>query len=379
VALTAGAFACQSKDGDSLMLTDTAMKQLWRDAERMDDTLHVSPRLLNKLRQKFIRPETYSRHKMFMNMARRQVSIFKGVPVLVRGYKGADTRSTLIHALSMKFPPGETSRVQVGPAHSVTRLPVREIMRRWQGGRAIVGVTDLHIRETKVEEVIATGALSDFNTLIRGSAELALQEMMTLVIASPGNVTDSHSDDPDGTNHCFFGRKLWLAWDAFEGMAAGIEDVERQEVHGQASFDMAKFLRLKSACWFFVATGETLFLPGNLTHKVLTLEPYLGVGSFHIGLPGSLDSLTRWIYHGPLWSISDPKQERAGHVDEVVRLNLRIARRARHGSQRTKDRWGYNYLHKAYNVWRRSVTPEIRQCVLQHAGFRELVDLARTA
>jgi hypothetical protein len=33
--------------------------------------------------------------------------------------------------------------------------------------------------------------------------------------------TDSHSDDPDGSNHCFVGRKLWLVWDTFLGIGRG--------------------------------------------------------------------------------------------------------------------------------------------------------------
>jgi len=260
----------------------------------------------------------------------------------------------------------------------MTRLPVREIMRRWSTHRAIVGVTDLHIRGTRVEEIIDTKALSDFNTLICGSANLSSQEMMTLVIASPGNVTDSHSDDPDGTNHCFFGQKLWLAWDAFEGMAAGLEDVERQDVYGQASFDMARFLALRSSRWFLVSTGDTLFLPGNLTHKVLTLESYLGVGSFHVGLPSSLDSFTRWLHHGPLWSINDTKKENSDLVDEAIDVNLRIAHRARTGSEQIRRRWGYDYLHDAYRTWKRSTRSPIQRTVLAHSGFRELVEIARS-
>src|SRR5580700_9285931 len=38
-------------------------------------------------------------------------------------------------------------------------------------------------------------ALSDFNLLLLGSEELALQEMMTLAVSSAGTFTDSHSDE----------------------------------------------------------------------------------------------------------------------------------------------------------------------------------------
>lgn len=360
-------------------MQDASLKALWKDAARMDSTLRVNKNHYAGLKRKFVAPKVYSRERMFLDMAQRRVSIFRQVPVLVRKYQGVDTRDVLVNALCKKFPPKETSRVQVGPSHTVKRLPVREIMRRWLGGRAIVGVTDLHIRDTKVNEVIDTQALSHFNILIRGSEDLSLQEMMTLVIASRGNVTDSHSDDPDGSNHCFFGKKLWLAWDTFEGMQAGLEDVERQQVYDVCKFNMSAFLKLKSSRWFLVCDGETLFLPGNLTHKVITLEPYLGVGSFHVGLPSSLDSLTRWLYHGPLWSIADRNNECANLVNEAATVTLAVAQRARAGSDRLKNRWGYHYLNKAYVTWCKTVSKSVRHQVSGHDTFRRLLKLAASA
>ena len=362
------------------MVEGGAFDTLWATARDMDATLRVAAKYAASLARKQVHAELYSRGAMFQKMARREVAVFRGVPILVRSHRSATMQDALVHALSHRFPPRETSRVQVGPSHALKRLPVREIMRRWLGGRAIVGVTDLHIRGTRVEEVIDTRALSDFNTLIRGSDHLSEQEMMTLVIASKGNVTDSHSDDPDGTNHCFFGKKLWLAWDAFEGMAAGLEDVERQHVSGeQAAFDIGTFVGLRSSRWFLVSTGDTLYLPGNLTHKVLTLESYLGVGSFHIGLPGSLDTFTRWLHRGPLWSMDDRSKANAGLVDEAAIVTLRIADRVRSGSSRIRERWGFDALRESYEVWKKSINRATREEVLQHRSFRKLVEMAQSA
>jgi hypothetical protein len=353
------------------------ISQLWQRSTPFDPSLRLRKADLPALQGKLVRPEPYSRRAAFMRMAARDVAIFWGMPVLVQSMGQEDTTSALVRTFSTKFPPRSTSRVQVGPSHRLTRLPVREIMRRWSGSRAVVGVTDLHIRNTRVEEIIDTSALSDFNVLVRGSEDLTRQEMMTLVIASVGNVTDSHSDDPDGTNHCFIGKKLWLAWDTFEGMAAGLEDVERQDVHGVASFSMSRFLSLRSSRWFTVSTGQTLFLPGNLTHKVITLEPYLGVGSFHVGLPSSLDSLTRWIVHRPLWSLQDPQGDNAGLVDEVAKLTLRIAERCRNGSRQLRERWGYDFLPHAYRQWRRSTPKDARARVLANERFAGIIDFAK--
>ena len=316
---------------------------------------------------------------MFSRMARRQVGVFRDLPVAACKQRGLDERESLIRTLSSKFPKNEMSNVQVGPAGKRTRLPVREIMRRWSGQKAVVGVTDLHIRGCRVEEAIDTKALSDFNLLIRGTEDLAVQEMMTLVIASPGNVTDSHSDDPDGTNHCFFGKKLWLAWDTFDGIAAGMEDVERQDVYTRAKFNMEKFLGLKSACWFIVSDGDTLFLPANMTHKVFTLDYYLGVGSFHVGLPGSFDNLARWIYHGPLWELDDPHNETSGLVDEVAKICVRTARRVKNASIKTQQRWGYDRLAEGYAYWQKNTRSAVKKAAMANPYFKEFAELAQFA
>jgi len=360
-------------------MDQSELRATWEASCELDQTLHLRKSEFARLRRKQIESEPYLRSSAFERMARREVGIFRDMPILVDKQQRETTRDALFRSFSTQFPKKESSRVQVGPSQYTTRLPVREIMRRWSGGKAIVGVTDLLIRGTRVEKVIDTSALSDFNVLITGSEELALQEMMTLVIASAGNVTGSHSDDPDGTNHCFIGKKLWLAWDTVEGMKAGLEDVERQEVFGDPAFNMKTFLSLKSSRWFTVSTGETLFLPGTLTHKVITLEPYLGVGSFHVGLPSSFANFTRWLELGPLWSRNDPKKERVALLEESMQLALRIAIRCKSGSPRLRKRWGFDYLNPAYRFWHRSTPALVRKKMLQHEALRELAHLAQDA
>jgi hypothetical protein len=365
--------------GGQAMHDVKTLTDLWNRVAGMDRTVGITPRQIPALQKKQICSCPYSRSAMFSAMAKREAAVFRGVPVDTQRHERLDPTDSLVHALSTKFPRRETSRVQVGPSAVQKRLPVREIMRRWQGKRAVVGVTDLHIRGTKLEEFIDTRTLSDFNLIIRGSDRLSEQEMLTLVIASPGNVTDSHSDDPDGTNHCFTGKKLWLAWETFEGIEAGMQDVERQSVYGAAKFSMAKFLSLKSSRWWLVTRGDTLFLPANLTHKVFTLEYYLGVGSFHVGLPGCLDNLSRWLYYGPLWSLDDPMGENKDLVDEIVAICLRTAKRTAAASHRSHERWGYSQMLDGYRHWLANTKSHIRNEVLRHDDFRQLVDEARMA
>jgi hypothetical protein len=109
-------------------------------------------------------------------------------------------------------------------------LTLSDIASTWQAGRTRFGVTDLHIRGTVMEQVIAPEVLSRFNLLPHSSPGARRQEMFSFVISSRGHLTDSHSDAPDSSNFCFAGRKLWLAWDTYEGARYGLQDVERVPV-----------------------------------------------------------------------------------------------------------------------------------------------------
>lgn len=355
-----------------------SIKELFSIGSSMDPTVRVQPRQLRRLRTKFVPAERFSKDRMFANMAASEISILRGTPVRVKQRAGKSKRDALVQSLRA-FGPHAANRVQIGPSQRVVELSVREIMRRWTGGRAIIGVTDLHIRGTPLDRVINTNSLCDFNLLLRGSESLSRQEMMTLVIASPGNVSDSHSDDPEGSNHCFMGKKLWLVWDVFEGMSAGLEDVSRQDVFARARFDMERFVSLPSSRWCLVQRGDTLFLPGRFSHKVITLEPYLGVGSFHVGLPSCLETLGRWIEHGPLWSIDDPLGDNDGLVDEAVQVALRVACRVRAGSTAAKRRWGYSHFRRSEVLWRKRTSRTSRDRLMSHDGFAALVDTARSS
>jgi len=351
--------------------------EVWAAAARRDATLKVGEDDLPALRRRRIVSEPYTRERLFSQMAKGQAVIFKDFPVRVEGRAGNVSRDTLLSLLRTGFPRSQRARVQAGPSRKRMEIPVPELLRRWAGGRAVVSVTDLHIRDTRMESALGIGNLSDFNLLLLGSPEMAVQEMMTLVISSKGNVTDSHTDDPDGSNHCFLGSKLWLFWETFEGQARGLEDVSRDPVVDRAAFDMATYLSLPSARWLTVSAGETLFLPGKLTHKVVTLEHYMGVGSFYVALPSCLETLSRWYTYGPLWSLDDPKGENAGLVDEIARTVTRKVKSLRRASPRTQEHWGLSHLQAALEAWERGGRSAARERLLAKPPFAELLQVVR--
>ncbi|MBV9928875.1 MAG: hypothetical protein JOZ96_27930 [Acidobacteria bacterium] len=349
---------------------------LWEKAASIDRTLRVHERDLPLLKRKRVKPTPYSRPLMFAQMSRGQVCLFENLRVPVRGGDGGDLREVLAEGIRSGFPKSRTARIQKGRSRQRCRMRIPEVIRRWEGGRSILSVTDLHFRETKFDDLIDTTALSDFNVLCNdpesGGVFRQTIEMMTLVISSEGNLTDIHADDCDGTNHCFLGRKLWLAWDRLEGRAAGFQDVDRDPVCEQATFDLETFLTLPSSGWFTVGPGQTLFLPGNLAHKVITLEHYLGVGSFHVALPSYLRSLERWIIYDTLDIV--PKELLA----KVNRAVLRRIGEVRRGAKAAKEHWGLAQMKEAVANWHAGNSP-VKGSLIRHPLFAEFFEAARRA
>jgi hypothetical protein len=330
------------------------MLQLWEQARRTDPTLTVLPHLVPALRRRRLRPGAFSWDLLFSAMARGKPVLFDDLSVPVRGEEALGPKTAVLNAMRAGFPRGRTIRVRCGPSESEKYLTLDELVRRWSSSRARVNVTDIHLRRTKVIRHIDCSRLSDFNLLAQAPGDVGYHEMLTFVMSSAGTFTDSHSDDPDGSNHCFVGRKLWLVWDTFAGLSRQLEDVERTRVYGQAKFNMEAFLSVPGSRWFTVEAGQTLFLPGHLTHKVITLDDYLGVGSFFVMLPSYLRTLCRWTQHTPLWALHRPVDQHLELVDKITRRVTRKVRLLAHSSEAEKACWGLPYLTSAMAASSRS-------------------------
>ena len=348
-----------------------SMLELWETAAQIDRTLKVRKQDLGALRRKQVHPLSYSRDRLFSRMVKGQVSLFNQFPVHFKADAGPDLQRALLLSITTGFPISQRARVQTGPSRIARRLKVPEAMRRWQTGRALVGVIDLHFRGTRFEKAVDYTALNDFDILCSDAEFIEQIEMLSLVVSSKGTFTDSHTDDCDGSNHCFIGKKLWLVWDRIEGNAKGLQDVDRDEVSEQARFDIKTFVSLKSARWFVVKADETLFLPGNLTHKVITLEPYIGIGGFHVTLPAYLRSLKRWILHDTL--DINPR-------DLLAKINQAILEKVvevQKGSRHLQAHWGLSYLQKAVHDWQMNERPATKRSLMKHPAFAAFIAAAR--
>jgi hypothetical protein len=351
-------------------------EEVWKRAVGLDRTLRAPkaalwPRLLDR----HLKAVPYTRARLFRAMKENQPILFYDLKVPLAGrYERAGIPDTLRRS----FSENQNFRVRTGP-HATTRyLTLAAILDRLSSGRGIVSITDLHFRGSPLERRIDTSLLSDFNLLRCSDPLIAEQEIMTVVVSSKGAVTDSHTDDPDGSNHCFMGAKLWLAWDTFAGQARGLEDVSRTDVYGRAAFELPVFLSLKSARWWVVEANQTLFLPGGFAHKVLTLEPYIGVGSFYVALPSLLTTLERWTVHGPIWAQDDPNGDRADLVERIAAAALRkIVRLHRHGSPQAQDCWGLSFFINAFRQWQRTPPDRRLRAMLRYDSIRKLLETGR--
>jgi hypothetical protein len=347
------------------LLGRESMLQLWEQARQIDPTLKVLPHQLPSLGRRRLQPTPFSRNALFAAMRRGKPIVFDDLAVPVRGEIRLGVSVAVLQAMRAAVPRRSKIRVWCGPSATQKYVTADELLRRWTGRRARVSVTDLHIRGTKVVRHIDCSQLGDFNLLAEAGGEVGDQEMLTMVISSAGTFTDSHSDDPDGSNHCFAGRKLWLVWDTFLGLSRQLDDVERVNVRGpQARFSMSDFLSVPGSRWFTVEAGQTLFLPGHLTHKVITLDDYLGVGSFFVMFPSYLRTLHRWTRHTPLWALNRPVGQRLELVDEITRRVIRKMNRLTRSPEAEWSRWGLAYLTSEVAEWIRTAPPQAKSLLL---------------
>ena len=352
---------------------------LFSDLEEIDPTLKIKPKLLSKLARRRIKPQPYSQQTLFSCMASGKVALFDAYPSPIKSSSATGSRTSSpvkqMETVLKRMGQHQHFSVRSGPSETNKYLNGRELVKRWNSPRAIMNVTDLHIRGTAIERLADPANLSWFNLLPDCDDDAAAQEMMSLVVSTRGCLSDSHSDAPDSSNYCFTGEKIWLYWDTYEGKKLGLEDCSIDTVYSGCSFDMNRFLKLQSARWLTVTEGQALFLPGEYTHKVITTERYLGVGSFYLSLPNSVRSLSRWNIHGPLWSEDQSENGDDEVLTDITHQVKKTVRRLRSRSTKFKQKLGYNHLPQALETWHRTTGKNQQRNILKSKPFSEYIQL----
>jgi len=344
--------------------TETDAKELFAEARKIDSKMVVRAADWKRLLKKQVKTEKYDPDVWFKNMADEVPSLFRSFPVPVLGGTKAKPvelqpgTDKLINALK-GWRSKQKFRIRTGKKRTLKYATMPEIVKYWSNPRAIVTTTDLHIRETPIAKVIDVKALSDFNLLPLMPEDTSSLEMMSLVLSSAGALTDSHSDDLDVSNYCFCGKKLWLAWDTQEGFKHGLDDCDRVAIRDQARFNMDTFLSLKSSRWMVVEDGDCLYLPGGMAHRVVTLRPYIGVGSFYVSFPNALRTVSRWQQFTANWELDRPEDSEDTPTREEVAAS--VAKALKSGPQRIRKSAGAEYSNYALSSWSKSYSASKRK------------------
>jgi hypothetical protein len=321
-------------------MTRSELQFVWNAAAKFDRSLEIQPTLLSKLAERRVAPMRFSRSQLFRGMLACEPSLFSQFPICPSNSREKPPKLSLLEKIRSGLPYSTRARVRSNKG-SIAYLTIPHVLNRWSRAKTVFGVTDLHYIGTRFDACMDTSALNDFNLLPRGTAGFQSQD--SLVISSEGAVTDSHSDDHSGSNHSFVGAKLWLMWDTLEGFKYGLEEWERCDVRGRAAFDVSTFLGMRTSLWILIGPGQTMFIPAHLTHKVITLERYLGLGSFHAGLPGFVDLLIRWTRLTPLWaSRSDDRCS----VESITQRAIRKIQSLTKASKGERLQWGVPHLRR---------------------------------
>ena len=229
-------------------------QELWldlEDAAQFDTSVRLPKRKFSKMLGRYIAPAPYARSTLFEAMLAGEPCLMSRYPNPLREPFKRLSRDEVVPAIVDWFIANrsrETHRVFTGPTGVRRDLTPREIALKWRENRTRFGITDLYIRNSRIEkEIIDPAILNGFNLLHLSSKKARVEEQFSFVFSSRGHITDSHSDAPDSTNYCFVGKKLWLGWDTYEGRASGLDDVERTPITGKARFNMEAWVNLKSA------------------------------------------------------------------------------------------------------------------------------------
>ncbi len=370
---------------NSKIVSDEETLRIFQEAIRFDESLGLGAINLSQLSQKRLVSTAFSFDHLFKNLA-------DSLPCLYFDYKSKDpqggyglslTKSELLPILKETQ---DTFRYKINRdlGEEPIKLTIGELMREWEKDERLLRVTNIHLRTFDLIDHAELDRICPFNLLVHGNDDLKKLEMMTLMVSTTGGITDSHTDDSDVVIHSVVGKKLWLCWDSSEGMKAGLEDCEKVDVFGKPKFDMGTFLELESSTWVLVSEGETIFLPGNYVHKVITLEKYVGIGGFFVSFPTLLNTFDRWLgrrgefrYRVPLY-----RRRLGGEVAESIEVSLVDASKKVYEElllegESVERLWGTRHVGRAVKEWECVTSNTERDDLIQNQRFCECLAITR--
>ncbi|HMO94108.1 MAG TPA: hypothetical protein PKD64_18130 [Pirellulaceae bacterium] len=112
-------------------------------------------------------------------------------------------------------------------------------------------------------------------------------------------------------------------------------------------------------------------MPGNFTHKVITLEPYIGFGSFYVSLPGLVGTIKRWL-------LRETSDVQGAFIQNFVAECKPVIRRISGRSAGSQKKLGLGYFPKAARHWKREASSADMEILQNSIEFQELIQFANS-
>jgi len=140
----------------------------------------------------------------------------------------------------------------------------------------------------KLENII-TGSLGNFASRIflhevddTNAFKDSAKELRGLTLSPRGALSLTHSDDFNGIVFYASGMKLWFFMDKLEAAKAGdgIPDFYNGKLPAtvnKAAFSLSQFASMQRSWWTVAGAKELLAVPADMLHRVVTIEPTMGV------------------------------------------------------------------------------------------------------
>lgn len=278
------------------------------------------------------------------NQANQKVSLINFLPALVnkRVFGSTCDLANKISGLNSdsKFRVRTPGRIPIW-------LNLEDIMSLWMDPFTRIHSTDICASKSMSHQLFNYDVINGHNLFSLGSTRVKQLQMLGMTVSTKGSITCSHTDDADSIIYGLAGKKLWLVWDYKEGSVKGLEDGERLMANRKPNFSMAQFLALNSSRWAIVEKDQMLFLPGKMTHRVVTLEDSIGLNCFRLSLPNLLNTLIRWMNYQPLFIKRSGVNMGDQILTEILKITLKQILKLKGASKLRQQEWGLDCFELA--------------------------------
>jgi uncharacterized heparinase superfamily protein len=106
---------------------------------------------------------------------------------------------------------------------------------------------------------------------------------------------------------------------------------------------------------------------------VITLDRYVGVGSFYLAAPNAVRTVARWLQHGPVWLSGRVRGNTRELIDEMADTARTTMARWRLRPVREQRHLGLDRARSSARQWMARVSAPERTRLLRNRAFNALL------